>query len=94
METEFVLVEAISQYRMRYVVEVPKGKADWAGDTVVCEEAKEFSQKHLGEVIVSERVVSKAEILEMCDEDNGYVASWSTAKKFDAFTTSIDEYKN
>lgn len=94
METEFVLVEAISQYRMRYVVEVPKGKADWAGDTVVCEEAKEFSQKHLGEVIMSERVVSKAEILEMCDEDNGYVTSWSPEKKFEAFVTGIDEYKN
>jgi len=45
-ETEWVLVECISTFRERYMVEVPKGKADWALDTVTMNEAKEFSQKH------------------------------------------------
>ena len=42
-ETELVLVETVFQHRMRYVVEVPQGKKDWALDTVVCQEAQEFS---------------------------------------------------
>ena len=86
-ETEWVLVEAISQFRERYMVEVPKGKAAWALDTVTLNEAQEFSQEHLGEVIVSHRVVSFDEALEMCDKDNHYCKAWNTDKKLDAFFT-------
>ena len=62
-ETEMVMVECVSMFRMRYVVEVPKGKSEWALDTVTCNEAKEFSQEHIGEDIVSHRVVSKEEAI-------------------------------
>ena len=86
-ETEWVLVEAISQFRERYMVEVPKGKAEWALDTVTMNQAQEFSQEHLGEVIVSHRVVSFDEALEMCDKDNHYCKAWDTDKKLDAFFT-------
>ena len=86
-ETEWVLVEAISQFRERYMVEVPKGKAEWALDTVTLNQAQEFSQEHLGEVIVSHRVVSFDEALEMCDKDNHYCKAWDTDKKLDAFFT-------
>ena len=86
-ETEWVLVEAISQFRERYMVEVPKGKAEWALDTVTLNEAQEFSQEHLGEVIVSHRVVSFEEALKMCDKDNHYCKDWDTNKKIDAFFT-------
>ena len=79
IETQWVLVETISTFRERYMVEVPVGidqygkdKADWALDTVTLEEAKEFSQQHLGETIVSHRVVTKEEALAMCDKDNDY----------------------
>ena len=51
-ETQWVLVETVSMFRERYMVEVPVGtdrygkdKSEWALDTVVLEEAKEFSQK-------------------------------------------------
>ncbi|MFY8212556.1 MAG: hypothetical protein ACOVLB_07835, partial [Candidatus Nanopelagicus sp.] len=54
--TEWVLVECISTFRERYMVQVPKGKAEWALDTVTMNQAKEFSQLHLGETIVSHRV--------------------------------------
>lgn len=77
VETEMVLVECISQYRMRYVVEMPKGNSDWALDTVVCNEATEFSQLHLGETIVSHRVIDRAEFLKLYDEDNDYCRGWS-----------------
>lgn len=86
-ETEWVLVEAISQFRERYMVEVPKGKAAWALDTVTLNQAQEFSQEHLGEVIVSHRVVSFDEALELCDKDNHYCKDWNTDKKVDAFFT-------
>ena len=91
METELVLVECIQQYRMRYVVEVPVGRAGWALDTVSCDEAKEFSQLSLGETIVSHRVVSKEEVLKICDEDNDYCHSWTDEQKFDAFVTTDNE---
>lgn len=90
VETEFVLVEAIQMYRMRYVVEVPKGKTEWAGDTVTMNEAKEFSQKDLGETITTMRAVSREEILKLCDEDNSYVKSWNIDAKFKSFVTYME----
>lgn len=91
METELVLVEAISQFRQRYVVEVPKGRADWALDTVTMEEAGEFSQKHLGEVITSHRVITREEALALSDVDNDYCKSWPDEKKIEAFVTQWKE---
>ena len=86
-ETELVMVECISQFRERYLVEVPKGKTEWALDTVTCQEAKEFSQQHIGETIVSHRVVTKEEALEICDVDNAYTKTWTEQQKIDAFFT-------
>lgn len=80
-KTEWVLVEAVSMFRMRYMVEAPVGKSDYALDTVVCHEAKEFSQKFLDETIVSHRVISKDEALLLCDVDNEYAKSWNPALK-------------
>lgn len=86
-EKEWVLVECISTFRQRYMVEVPKGKAEYALDTVTLEEAKEFSQKHLGETIVSYRVISEEDALELCDKDNEYCKNWNNEKKMEAFFT-------
>lgn len=95
---QLVLVETVSMFRMRYVVEVPVGIDDygndktlWALDTVVMGDAKEFSQKHLDETIVSHRVVSMDEALALCDEDNDYTASWPTEKKIETFFTPDKE---
>jgi hypothetical protein len=93
VETELVLVECISQFRQRYMVEVPKGKAEWALDTVTMEQADEFSQEHLGETIVSHRVVSKEEMLALCDKDNDYCKSWNDEHKMKTFVTSWDKQK-
>ena len=76
-DMEWVLVEAVQSYRMRYLVEVPKGKKEWAEDTVVMQEAKEFSQLDIGESILSSRVISYDEALALCKEDNDYISSWS-----------------
>ena len=94
-EKVFVLVETVETFRMRYVVPLPKGNEVWALDTVVMNEATEFSQKHLGEQIVSHRAISREELLELMDEDNDYAASWSEEQKFKAFVTpEIDEDGN
>lgn len=92
-ETEWVLVETVSQFRMRYMVEVPVGKKDWALDTVTVNEAKEFSQEHIGETIVSHRVLSKEEALRLCDEDNSYCKEWTADKKVDVFFTKQGEIR-
>ena len=82
MEKELVLVECISTFRMRYVVEVPKGKKEWAMDTVTMNEAEEFSQEHIGEQILSHRVIDNAEYLRLFAEDNAYLNSWNDDMKF------------
>lgn len=96
--SKFVLVETISQYRMRYVIEVPDDHNDrevpctaiqWAEDSVTMEEMKEFSQKWLGETITSSREVTKEEILKICDEDNNYCSTWDNDKKIEVFVTPI-----
>lgn len=93
-ETELVMVECISTFRQRYVVEVPKGKSEWALDTVTCQEAKEFSQEHLGETIVSHRVVTLDEAIAVCDIDNHYCKSWSDEQKINAFITLESDLEN
>ena len=86
-ETELVLVETISMFRMRYVVEVPKGKKEYATDTVITGkdtdnlEIVELSQEHLDEVVSSTRVIDKEEYLRVFNEDNDYLRSWSDEMK-------------
>ena len=100
-ETQLVLVECVSTFRQRYMVEVPIGTDDygndktlWALDTVTMQEAKEFSQEYLGEQIVSHRVVTYDEALTLCDKDNDYTVSWDTETKVkNFFTTLTDQEK-
>jgi hypothetical protein len=87
-ETEWVLVETISQFRQRYVVEVPKGKSEYALDSVTTEDVKEFSQKHLGETIVSHRVISEKDALDLFDKDNDYLQGWTDEQKMQTGFTS------
>jgi hypothetical protein len=91
---EWVMVETVQMFRHRYMVQVPAGKAEWALDTVTCEEAKEFSQKHIGETITSHRVMSYEDAIELCDEDNDYARVWADDRKVDAFFTKEGEKVN
>jgi len=97
-ETQWVLVEAISTFRQRYMVEVPTGtddygkdKSEWALDTVTMNEAQEFSQEHIGEQIISHRIVTKDEALTLCDKDNDYCTAWPEEQKVNAFFTPWKE---
>ena len=92
-ETTWVLIECVSQFRMRYMVEAPVDHPEYALDTVSLSEAKEFSQEHIGETIVSHRAIKEKQALELCDVDNHYCKSWTKAKKLDAFFTSESDIK-
>lgn len=90
----WVLVETIGTYRMRYMVEAPADHPEYALDTVTLEEAKEFSQLWLGETIVSHRVVTTEEALELSDADNDYCSGWSDELKIKNFFTKEGEIKD
>lgn len=94
--SKYILVDALSQFRMRYVIEVPDDHNDgefpctaeeWAMDTVTCQEAKEFSQEWLGETIVAAHEITPEHIITLCDKDNAYCSIWSQEKKMETFVT-------
>jgi len=89
---KLVLVDAISSYRMRYVVEVEE-VLEHALDTVVMEEATEFSQLHIGEQISSYREITEEEYVKIFDADNNYLKNWDNEKKFN-FITKLGEKAN
>jgi len=91
--TKWVMVECISTFRMRYMVETPADHPEYALDTVTMEEAKEFSQVHLGDQILSHRVVTKEEALVQCDSDNDYTKDWPEEQKMESFFTKWSEQK-
>ena len=92
-KTEWVLVEALSQFKVTYMVEVPAGKTEYALDTVTMEQAKEFSQEHLRptDIILNHRTVSKEEELKLCDERNEYGSEWDEETKIKNFFTTWSE---
>ena len=93
--SKYVLVDTVSMFRMRYVVEVPDDVGEelyfkdgtrsfpitpeeYAMDTVTCEDAKEFTQEHLDEVIVSTREVTLEEAIAQYRKDEPTLgAAWS-----------------
>jgi hypothetical protein len=96
--SKFILVDTISQYRMRYIIEVPDDHNEkeypcsaeqWAMDTVTAEDMKEFSQHWIGESIFSTREIAKEEIIPLCDKENSYCQSWDDEQKMKAFVTEI-----
>lgn len=80
------LVEAVSQFRMRYVLETEK--AEYANDTVTMQEAEEFGQTWLGEMIISTRQVSSEELPTIFFEDHPYLAHKDI--DFTRYITKID----
>lgn len=82
---KLVMVEVLSQYRMRYVIEV-ENDIDHALDEYIMRESdpdfNEFSQKHLEPtVFINHYEVTEDQYLKMFDEDNDYLASWDKEKK-------------
>jgi hypothetical protein len=76
------LVETVSVFRMRYVVEA-KNASDARNEVTmnVGDNFHEFSQLHLDEMITSTREIDNTEYLRMFDEDNEkYYRTYDTSK--------------
>jgi hypothetical protein len=70
------------------MIEVPKDHPEYALDTVTMGlNVNEFSQSWLGETIVSHRVVTEEEALEICDADNEIYSDWTKEEKLNTFFT-------
>lgn len=89
---KLVMVDCISQFLVRFVVEV-EDDIDHALDEVVMRDGdlrfQEFSQEHLGMMPISHREINKEEYLRLFDKDNDYLKSWTEEKKLD-FINKID----
>jgi hypothetical protein len=90
---KLVMVDCLSQFRIRYCVEV-EDDVDHAYDEIIMREGdtefKEFSQLHLQPtVFISHEEISKEQYLRMFDEDNAYLKSWTEEQKLE-FINKID----
>ena len=89
--SKLVLVEKLSQYRIRYVVEVDDNDPNsdavdhalniFTQDDYSYIDIGEFSQLHLGEIDISSREISKDEYLRLFEEDNAYLETWTETQK-------------
>lgn len=89
MEKKLYLVETVSMFRMRYVIEA--NEESHAHDEFIMEVGKdsfkEFSQHHIDEVIVSSRKLSASDYIELFDKDNDYCKLWPVSKKMEVINT-------
>jgi hypothetical protein len=81
------LVETVTIFRQRYVVEAKE--AEHACDVVTMaevsgEDIKEFSQKFIDENITSCRMIDETEYFRLFDEDNDYLSTWPEYKKLES----------
>lgn len=95
MTKDYVVVTTISQFRHRYVMHkddlrklgaldaTDADLCDWAKDTVTMQECEEFSQEHLGEVIMDNYECTEDEMLTFFDRDNDYLQSWDRDYKIE-----------
>ena len=98
---DYVVVTAISSYRMRYVMhrddlqkkntEKPVDVIEWANDTVNMNECEEFSQEHMGEYIVDTVEMDEEDMLELFDKDNDYLREWTKDQKIAMVRKSITD---
>ena len=82
--TKYVIVTAISSYRMRYCIPVDElqklnqdvpidgHEIEWAADCVTSDEVAEFSQLHLGEQIIDAEIHTEEQMLSKFAADYGW----------------------
>ena len=91
VKTKLVLVDTVSSFRIRYVVEVPEDASEEiAHDFVLNGDPKELSQVHTKEEVVGSRVVTDKQYLKVFDSDNEYLSSWTDEMKLDKFINRWD----
>jgi hypothetical protein len=103
IKDKYVVVDTVATYRMRYVVSMEELQgenpaypvdAEWACDSVTCEEVEEFSQKYLGEQIIDHYVVDENAIIDTFDKDNDYLSEWTRDQKLEHIRCSLIHNKD
>lgn len=79
--SKYVMVNAVSMFNMKYVIEVPdevedKDLLDRVEKQVSAGDTLEFTQRHMGERVSNYSVVTKDEILKEFRSEEPYFASW------------------
>ena len=79
--SKYVMVNAVSMFNMKYVIEVPdevedKDLLDHVEKQVSAGDTKEFTQRHMGETVSNYSIVTKNEIIEQFRSEEPYFASW------------------
>ena len=81
------LVETVSMFRMRYVVEA-RTPEDACDEVVMMgEDLKEFGQKHIDENIIGVREVVDEAIPALFFEDSPYLSEWGDEIAFEHVST-------
>lgn len=93
---DYVVVTAVSSFRIRYVMHKDDLRnlnpgsnpsdadlIDWAMDSVTMMECEEFSQMHISENIIDVNTLTEDEMLELFDKDNDYLQGWDREKKIE-----------
>jgi hypothetical protein len=89
---KYARVTTVSTFYHTYVVPMDQlqafnedleASAEWLADEVVMERVEEFSQKHLGELIIDCDVINEDKMLEIFDQQNQYLAGWTKEKKIE-----------
>jgi len=96
MKKEYVVITTISTHKSRFVIhkdELQKMNTDitltdefafdWAKDSVLCNEIKEFSQEWLGDSFIDADIKTEEEILQLFDRENDYLKNWPVSQKMD-----------
>lgn len=86
--SKIVLVETVSTFRHIYAVELPDNVPnEYALDDVTLNigsdepEFEEFGQEHIGETILSHRVIDEKEYLRVFNEVSSYLSEWTDEEK-------------
>jgi len=79
--SKYVMVNAVSMFNMKYVIEVPdevedKDLLDHVEKQVSAGDTLEFTQRHMGETVSNYSIVTKNEIIEQFRTEEPYFASW------------------
>ena len=89
-QKQLVLVETISMHRLRYAIEVEADSEEkayeYALDTWVLDHNKEegfheLSQKHMGDIDISTRIITEEEYIKIFNQDNDYLSEISVNRK-------------
>jgi len=108
MKDKYVKVDLISSFRQSYIIPyealqemnekvrlTDELAMQWAEESVMCEEVKEFSQKWIGENVVDVDIINTEKALELFKRDNKVLSEeWSTSKQLDYINNWKDPLKD